>query len=549
MGNRGELLTEALKRTGAGGTVLIVAPDEERLKALMQGLFDLARAERREPVPWDDRTIRIGAGVCSFFTSETIDFVLEREHWHAARCGPPPEILWDRNARERAAEHARVVPDRSIDLSHLYFGKRSVKDGSGRLCGRRATPSAREEHPAPARAINPLLSRVMLALHRGRLRLTRDLVYYNNVHEYPDGTHVSTWFQTRGCTWDLRSGGCTMCNYARGIDLRADEMLAAVRKAFSEVSDLDVESHFVYSAGSTFDPVEVPPPVRKGIWAALHRSGARKAKTQARPEHVTRELVREFVEGVPGKELAVHLGLESSCAWAGRFCINRGGHPNDFARASRLLHERGVKVRANVTLGHAFLIERETVEDACRSTVWAFENGADEVSFLPVHVKPNTLLAELYSMGLYRPVSLWSLVEALRAVSPECWGVVRFFGWVSRYPDRRKIVASPTTCPICRDRVLGLLSECHHTWSREPLEKLVAVDCRCKEQWRARSARVPDRPLADRVFEAYGLLARRHGLLDWWDRNAARLEAELHATQPEIEAHPAAQGSSTSRRP
>ena len=406
-----------------------------------------------------------------------------------------------------------------------------MKSRRSRGCsGIEGTSPPREGRP------NPFLSKVALELRRGRLRLTRDLVYYNGVHEYPDGTHVSTWFQTRGCTWDLRSGGCTMCNYATGVGLSADEMLAGVRQAFADAERLDVESHFVYSAGSTFDPREVSPSVRRGVWAAMRSSPARKAKTQVCPEHVTSELVDEFVAAVPGKQLALHVGLESSCAWVQRFCINRAGRPEDFRNAARLLKERGVRVRANVVLGTAFLSEREAVEDALQSMHWAFDSGADEVAFLPVHVKPNTVVAELYSLGLYRPVSLWSLVEVLRGVAPERWPAVRFFAWKSSYPDRRKIVASPTSCPLCRERVLTLLSECHEAWSREPLEELVALDCRCKHLWRERLAREPGRPLAGRVFEGYGVLAREHNLHDWWSRNSDGLEAELHATTPGIEA-------------
>jgi radical SAM enzyme (TIGR01210 family) len=376
---------------------------------------------------------------------------------------------------------------------------------------------------------------VMRKLRRGRLQLTRDLVFYNNIHGYPDGTHVSTWFQTRGCTWDLLSGGCTMCNYAKGVRLAPDEMLASVRQAFAETGDLDVESRFVYSAGSTLDPREVPPEVRRGIWAILSRTDARKAKTQARPEDVTRELVEEFASGIPGKELSLHLGMESACAWVGRFCVNRSGAPEDFHRAALLLRDSGVRVRATVTLGAAFLSGGEVLADALASTRWAFDHGADEVAFLPVHVKPNTLLADLYSRGRYRPVSLWTLVEVLGKTGPDRWPAVRFFGWFSHYPDRRKIVASPTTCPLCRDRVIRLLGECHHTWSREPLEELLAVDCRCKDLWREDLARVPDGPLAGRVLEAYRALAREHGFEEWWDRHAARLETELRATRPRIE--------------
>jgi hypothetical protein len=132
-----------------------------------------------------------------------------------------------------------------------------------------------------------------------------------------------------------------------------EEMLAAVEKAFAETRHLDVESRFVYPAGSLFDPAEVPAQARRGIWRLLRASGARRAKTQARPEHVTPEILDEFVAGLPGRRLALHLGLESACPWVLRFCVNRGAGPEEFAKAARLSRGPGVRVRANVILGAA----------------------------------------------------------------------------------------------------------------------------------------------------------------------------------------------------
>ena len=124
-----EILREALRRASTGGTALVVAPDHERMKVLMREFVqlttELAHAGGAAPMPWDDRTVRVGDGFCAFFTSETIDFVLERKHWYGARSGPPPLVLWDEGARERAAEWAKLIPDESIDRSHLLFGKTS----------------------------------------------------------------------------------------------------------------------------------------------------------------------------------------------------------------------------------------------------------------------------------------------------------------------------------------------------------------------------------------------------------------------------------------
>ena len=123
-----DILREAAAAMTTGRTVLVVARDQQRLIPLMRRLMEIARGDGGEPVPWDDRTIRVGDGFCAFHTPETIEFVLEREYWFAARGAPSPEVLWDEGARERATEVAESFPDKSVDRSHFYFGRRTVQD-------------------------------------------------------------------------------------------------------------------------------------------------------------------------------------------------------------------------------------------------------------------------------------------------------------------------------------------------------------------------------------------------------------------------------------
>ena len=68
---------------------------------------------------------------------------------------------------------------------------------------------------------------------------------------------------------------------------------------------------------------------------------------------------------------------------------------------------------------------------------------------------------------------------------------------------------------------------------QEALGELASTDCGCREQWRDRTSEPPERPLADRVLEAYRDLAREHGLADWWAGHSAALEKELRAERPE----------------
>jgi uncharacterized Fe-S cluster-containing MiaB family protein len=113
--------------------------------------------------------------------------------------------------------------------------------------------------------------------------------------------------------------------------------------------------------------------------------------------------------------------------------LNKGISPEDFTRASKLLLENGVDVRAFVLVRPPFLEPIQGLEWACRSIEFAFDAGGTVVSLIPTRMG-NGALEALASAGQFIPPTLAELEAALMyglnlrrgRVYADLWDLERF---------------------------------------------------------------------------------------------------------------------------
>lgn len=375
-------------------------------------------------------------------------------------------------------------------------------------------------------ARNPFLSTVCARLRRDRPAFGEGA----NVtvgHEVVDGVpFVRLWFRTTGCTYD-RQGLCTMCNYGAGDELPAtivDDLRAAV-----ETAGITAEATVLVSpSGSMFDPREVPDHVRIEVLRVVAGSPARTVLCETRPETVTRARMEEFASILGDKAGVVELGLESADPWALRWLINKKLDLGTFRSAVGICHDSGLRVLANVSLGTAMLSPSAAIRDAERAVRWAIEAGTDACVVFPLQVREWTLLAWLWRHGRYAPVSLWSLIEVLRAVGREFPGRVSA-AWYRDYnamddaaSASMPILASPATCPECLPSVLEALDGYRDSSDPAVLDRLAGAGCNCRTEW-LRSLDDPPIDVAD-TYQAIG----RDVLGDaWWSANGDAVLQQL----------------------
>jgi len=370
-----------------------------------------------------------------------------------------------------------------------------------------------------------LLNEVMKIFREKRPSLKIDQPYYNRIEKSYGGNYVEVWFLTSGCQWDA-NGGCTMCNYGKGYQRTEDDIVYSVHQGLSAIN-IEVNELVVSPSGSMLDPQEVSPNALKRIYSLIHDFPAEYFLFETRSETITEDKIRELAESIPCKKLGVEIGIESSNEWVRRFCVNKGNLLNQFINAANILQKHNILTYANISLGTAFLSPIEAIYDTVDSIRWAFANGADICVLFPLHVKPYTLLAWLYQGLLYKPPSLWSLIEALRLIGNELMEKTEISWYRNYYDDESKVIASPTTCNRCQEEVLTLLDNYRNFRSPDIIYKLDKIKCECKDKWRESLKISPILPLPERVLGLYKRLSDDFLPDYWWSMYGEVLEYDL----------------------
>jgi hypothetical protein len=266
-----------------------------------------------------------------------------------------------------------------------------------------------------------------------------------------------------------------MCGYSKdtlGRSATPEELSEQLARALARYHDEPYVK--VYTSGSFLDDREVDAASRTAIVSAF--SGrARRFLFETLPEFVRPEIVSPLRDAFAG-ELEVALGLESTDPTVlGRF-VNKGSSPAEYLLAADRLRTLGAHPKAYLLLKPPYLTESEAVADVVRSVGEAAPHF-EAMSINPVHIQNGTVVEWLYHRGRYRPPWLWSLVEALREGAP-----VRGGARLVSFPTAGGLARGPHNCGTCDSRVLAAIQEASLSQEFGPLE---ALDCDCREEWRA----------------------------------------------------------------
>ncbi len=190
----------------------------------------------------------------------------------------------------------------------------------------------------------------------------------------------------------------------------------------------------LYNASNFFEPRAVPEGDEEEILALV--APFARVTVECHPRLVGARCLRfaARLQGAPDAALEVAMGLETIHPEA----LPRLGKEMtlaDFDRAAAALRGAGVALRAFVLVGAPFVPAEECVEWAVRSAAYAFAQGAERVSLIPVR-GGNGGLEKLQVEGDFAPPCLADLEAAferclgLRAgiVAADLWEVRRFAG-------------------------------------------------------------------------------------------------------------------------
>ena len=285
-----------------------------------------------------------------------------------------------------------------------------------------------------------------------------------------------------GCAWAKQTGGCTMCSfssaasdYSQGKLLPAELFESMYHIARNSARRQRPRFLSVFNGGSFLNPDEIPPTF-PGFLAAQVRDDAEieLLYVESRAEYITREHLMRIVPLLGSKKLVLGVGLESVSDHVRNHIIRKGLPLSTYRAAIITAHAAGVGVRTYVLLKPAGLAEGEAVAETVQTVRAAFDMGTDEVSVEAAFVAPGSALQRAFERGTYRPPSLWSVVEVIRATAG--LGPV----YLGKFTDTPPPVAFPDSCPQCAPTLRARLDQYRATLNAAVLEGL--PDCQCRKE-------------------------------------------------------------------
>jgi archaeosine synthase beta-subunit len=319
-----------------------------------------------------------------------------------------------------------------------------------------------------------------------------------------DGKQVERFivhFRSNGCLWCKANGGCTMCGFwnetARGREIVTVE--AFVNQFQNVLNRFDLQRYPVlglYNAGSFLQEQEIPFTAVERIFhlASRHLPDLRRVVIESRVEYITMEKL-ERLQNILGNntELAIGMGFDSENEIVRNLIINKGVSKEGFERAIEITRQLDVQSIVYVLLKPPFLTEREAIEDAVESTRYVSGVGPTEIHYETVTVEADTLVDQLYTSGLYRPMWLWSIIEILKRVRSFAMPYMTPLRYVAQAVD------VPRNCPACTEMVTDRIY--NRYCSDWDLAHFAGLDCPCRAEWLEAVREEPLLSLEERVWE------------------------------------------------
>ena len=315
--------------------------------------------------------------------------------------------------------------------------------------------------------------------------------------------------KTRGCSWHLLHGGCTMCGYSGASSKwqETDERLVMdqMERALQTVKRERPIMIMVTSAGSFFDDAELPRHLRYRLLEKIVTLDfVTSVNTETRAETVlkSRDSIAESIEFLQnaGKELCVGLGLESMDDFVREICVHKGLSLKTYLKAIRILKSLGSYVTTYVLLKPPFLTEKESIAEAARTVKFAFESGSDVVVVMLSNVQAYTLTHRLWRKGKYRAPWLWSAVEVLKRIPNDMRGRTTIAG-VQAVPRPVQIAHN---CFKCDRFLIGILINWNKYRDYARFEKEIREnDCECRKEWEREVSKDCSVSLQRRAEEGY----------------------------------------------
>jgi len=340
--------------------------------------------------------------------------------------------------------------------------------------------------------------------------------------------------RSTGCSYYKSKQGCSMCGHYDGTTknpVKTEEYLEQWNKILNGTiikpqkdSSFNINNYPVlclYNLGSFLNPEEVPLEAVKNIFGSINSlQGIKKIIIESRAEYVTPENL-EVIRSVNKGLIEVGIGLESINYEVRELCHHKNMPDlNIFLKAIETLHKYDFKVLAYVNQKPPFLTEKESIEDAIATSVFAYDSGVDAVSIEPTSIQAHSLTDYLYKSNQYRVPWLWSVIETVRGIHNKLGSFnnldLRLGGYfdeevlsgsqgVASGVERNELFPHTTSgnCDYCNKRVIEAVKEFNRTYNPYVLYNEPLCE-HCISAWNTSLKLIDQRSIPKRIIHILG---------------------------------------------
>ncbi|ULJ77366.1 hypothetical protein MF410_15070 [Rhizobium sp. C104] len=210
---------------------------------------------------------------------------------------------------------------------------------------------------------------------------------------------------------------CTMCPFTNynlfGTGEQPPDPVAQVYRALRKREAQGVDIISLYNDGSFFADSELGVEQRASIAQLVNDANIPRLMVESLPQFITPDRIEHFTRHLDAK-LTVGIGLQSENDFIRQVCVGTSFNKKQFELSLDVLNKYDVNAKIYVMVKPPFLGDGEAYHDVLSTSKYLMDLRVSNVTLCPTRVADNTIVADLYRLGIYRPPHPCTVLACLR---------------------------------------------------------------------------------------------------------------------------------------
>lgn len=207
-------------------------------------------------------------------------------------------------------------------------------------------------------------------------------------------------------------GGCIFCSEkGSGEHLNSTENISNQVKNYFESYKSQRANKFIAYFQNFTNTYDTPQNLKKKYDAALIDNRIVALAIATRPDCINEEIINLLKSYTDKYYVWVELGLQTSNDTTGEL-LHRGYTSEQFTNAVKLLNKSNIDVVSHIMIG----LPNETHEDIKNTVKFINQHNLQGIKIHSTYIVENTVLADMYKIGKYSPITLDYYLDELAFV-------------------------------------------------------------------------------------------------------------------------------------